>query len=151
MLFFARASSAITSLYVVTGVNSYYNGVYEEKREPEHHYKKLGEADNWGHKFLFKGRHHINTWFLGTGSTLSTARAYFRAPAVEGRPPADQWGFVVDGSREGREKGNPKPEVKVVGVETKIETELETNNCFTPEPILKSISLAILVLTVINI
>merc|ERR1712107_47646 len=101
--------------------------------------------------FLYKGSQHANTWIIGWGKTLSVARAYYRAPAVEGRPPASQWGFVVDGSREGREKGNPKPEVKVVGVETKMDTELETNNCFAPQPILKSISLVILVLTVINI
>ena len=92
---------------------------------------------------------------IRTSCVLSTAKALHRAPAVEGRPPADQWSRVGDGSREGKEEGDPKPEIKVVGVETKMETkmetELETNNCFAPQPILKSISLAILVLTVINI
>ena len=97
--------------------------------------------------FLYKGSQHANTWIIGWGKTLSVARAYYRAPAVEGRPPADQWSWVSDGSRsrEGQEEGSPRPKIRVVGV------ELEKNNCFTPEPILKSISLAILVLTVINI
>ena len=156
-LFLVKAGSAAPapSQYNVTGALS-YNGVYQEVREPELHYKKLGGADNLGlDSFLYKGSQHGDTWIIGFGKTLSVARAHYRAPAVEGRPPVDQWGFVVDGSREGREKGNPKPEIKVVGVETKMETELEsepeTNNCFAPQPILKSISLAILVLTVINI
>ena len=151
LLFLVKAGSAASapSQYNVTGAGS-YNGVYEEESEPELHYKKLGGAHNLGlryYNFLYKGSQRGDTWILGRGETLSTAKAWYRAPAVEGRPLASQWGWVVDGSREGREEGIPKPKIKVVGVET----ELETNNCFAPQPILKSISLAILVLTVINI
>jgi len=146
--------------YNVTGAGS-HNGVYEEKREPELHYQSL--SDDGFYNFLYKGSQHDNTWIIGSGWTLPTAEAFYRAPAVEGRPPADQWSRVWDKSREGKEEGLPEPGIKVVGVETKIETELETepeteldteletNNCFAPQPILKSISLAILVLTVINI
>lgn len=151
LLFLVKAGSAAPgpSHYNVTGGGYIYSGVYEERREPELHYKKLGEADEYGkYWFLYRSQQrsqHGNTWILGNGKTLSTAEASYRAPAVEGRPPADQWSSVWDESREGKEEGSPRPKIRVVGV------ELEKNNCFTPEPILKSISLAILVLTVINI
>ena len=55
ILFLARriAGSAY-NVYVVTGA-ALYNGVYEEKREPELHYNKLGGADNYGnYEFLYK-------------------------------------------------------------------------------------------------
>ena len=148
ILFLARRIAGSATVYVVTGAGS-SNGVYEEKREPEVHYKQLGEAGrNEWYRFLYKGSQHGNTWILGRGDTLSTAKAFYRAPAVEGRPPADQWSRVWDSRiREGKEEGDLRPKMRVVGVET----ELETNNCFAPQPILKSISLAILVLTVINI
>jgi len=149
-----------TCQYNVTGAGFPLNGVYEERREPElHYYNKFPGSRS----YLYKGSQHGNTWILGRGETLSRATAIYRAPAVEGRPPADQWSRVGDKSREGKEEGLPEPGIKVVGVETKMETELETeletekdteletNNCLAPQPILKSISLAILVLTVINI
>ena len=147
ILFLARriAGSAY-NVYVVTGAGS-YNGVYEEKREPELHYKKLGGAvydENYA--LLYKGKQHglyghHGTWILGIGRTLSTAYAWYRAPAYSDKiVPADQWNAVRDYSREGKKTGDPAPEIKV-----------STNNCFTPQPILNSISLAFLVLTVINI
>jgi len=159
-LFLVKAGSAAPapSHYKVTGATSYYNGVYEERREPELYYILLGGGDgsrpsvssDGNYYFLYKGSQHGDTWILGWGKTLSTAKAAFRAPAVEGRPPADQWSWVCCESRElreGKEEGDPWPDMRVVGVEM----EMETNNCFAPQPILKSISLAILVLTVINI
>ena len=106
ILFLARRIAAGSrTVYVVTGACCDYNGVYEAKRVKELHYKKLGEADYRGHLFLYKGSQHGNTWILGQGRTLSTAKAYYRAPAVEGRPPADQWSEVWDESREGKEEG----------------------------------------------
>ena len=150
LLFLVKAGSAAPapSKYYVRGarVNT-FNGVYEERRVPELHYKKLGGAvydENYA--FLYKGKEHglyghHGTWILGIGRTLSTAYAWYRAPAYSDKiVPADQWNAVRDYSREGKKTGDPAPEIKV-----------STNNCFTPQPILNSISLAFLVLTVINI
>jgi len=124
-LFLVKAGSAAPapSHYKVTGAGVFYSGVYEERREPELHYKKLGEDYGFLRRFLYKGSQHGDTWIIGWGKTLSTATAWYRAPAVEGRPPADQWSWVVDSpSREGSEEGIPSPEIRVVGVETKMET-----------------------------
>ena len=39
ILFLARRTAGSATVYVVTGTyNDYYNGVYDEKREPELHY-----------------------------------------------------------------------------------------------------------------
>ena len=49
LLSLGSVASLVPSLHVVeTGVSSYYNGVYEERREPELHFKRLGEADENG-------------------------------------------------------------------------------------------------------
>ena len=41
LLFLVKAALATPSIYVVTGTGGgLYDGVYEEKREPELHYKK---------------------------------------------------------------------------------------------------------------
>ena len=118
-----KAVLAAPSVYVVTdrwGVD----WVYKEKREPELHYKRLGQAIwNGEHHFLYTDSRRPQTWILGRGKTLSTAYAEYRAPAREGRPGATHWSWVWDGtknesgSREGmKEKGHPQPSVRVFGV-----------------------------------
>ena len=57
ILFLARRiAGGSSTVYVVTGT-ALYNGVYEEKREPELHYKKLGEDVGY-YGFLYKGSQH---------------------------------------------------------------------------------------------
>ena len=110
ILFLTKRKAGSATVYVVTGARSDFNGVYEEKREPELHYKKLSGANKRGnYRFLYKGSQLGNTWILGRGETLFTAWAGYRSPAVEGRPPADQWSFVLDRSRsrEGEEVVDP--------------------------------------------
>ena len=54
LLFPMKAALATSSVYVVTGISSFFDGIYEEKREPELHYKKLGEAAyNGDYSFLY--------------------------------------------------------------------------------------------------
>ena len=57
LLFLMKTALAAPSVYVVSeSLYGEYDGVYEEKREPELHYKKLGEADKYygGHfKFIY--------------------------------------------------------------------------------------------------
>ena len=100
-----------------------YDGVYEERREPELHYKKLGEADSDGdYRFLYTDSRRPQTWIIGKGKTLSTAKADYRAPARAGRPALTQWSEVYDDGRELRE-GKPKPSLRVAGVETNLTAE----------------------------
>ena len=127
VLSLGRAASAALSIYRVKGTyKSIYDGGYVENRQPELHYKRLGEADSKGnYRFLYTDSRRPNTWILGWGKTLSTAEAWFRAPAVEGRPPATGWSWVWGyWSREGKEVGDPRPKIRVVGVgETNITSE----------------------------
>ena len=127
LLSLGSVASVVPSLHVVeTGVPSYYNGVYEERREPELHFKRLGEADEDGdYRFLYTDSRRPNTWILGDGANVTTAGALFRAPAVDGRPAITGWSRVGDGSRGGEEEGLPYPGVRVVEVETKIRGELK--------------------------
>ena len=133
LLFLWSVASSVPSLHVVTGAGTWesqvlgvigysvYEGVYEERREPEFHFKRLGEADKWGYyRFLYTDSRRPNTWILGWGGHVTTAEADYRAPAVDGRPPITGWSDVWDMSREGKEEGDPQPEIRVVGVETKI-------------------------------
>ena len=120
LLFLMKTALAAPSVYVVSeSLYGEYDGVYEEKREPELHYKKLGEADKYyGHSFLYTDSRRPQTWIIGWGKTVSTVEAHFRAPAKDGRPAVTQWRYVHDWSREGKEQGDPKPSLRVVGVET---------------------------------
>ena len=76
ILFLARRIAGSATVYVVTGAccsfntgNAFYDGVYEEKREPELHYKKLGEADRDGdYVFLYTDSRRPQTWILGRHS-----------------------------------------------------------------------------------
>ena len=144
LLFLLKAALATPSLYVVTlsrsllvlpvcGETVFYDhdldstlGIYEEKREPELHYKKVGEPDSSGnYRFLYTDSRHPQTWILGKGRTFSTAaaaiaadnknkfqaaayyknklQAVYRAPAKTGRQALTQWSEVHDFSREGEE------------------------------------------------
>ena len=105
-------------------------GVYEEKREPELHFKKLGEADSDGNYFfLYTGSRRPQTWILGMGKTLYTASALYRAGRAgrAGIPSVTHWGFVwLGGSREGQTHFcwvKAKPNIRVVGVETNLTGE----------------------------
>ena len=54
LLFLMKAAVTTSSVYVVTDRFS-FGGVYEEKREPELHYTRLGEADFDGdYTFLYR-------------------------------------------------------------------------------------------------
>ena len=123
LLFLIRAAFTTPSIYFVSHYSSdsyIYTGVYEEKREPELHYKKLGEPDWRGdYWFLYTDSRRPQTWIIGFGKTFSTVQARYRAPARAGRPAVTQWSYVHDGSREGEEKGSSdyEPFVRVVGVE----------------------------------
>ena len=102
LLFLRSVASVVPSLHVVTGISSRSNGVYEERREPEHHFKRLGEADYWGNYiFLYTDSRRPNTWILGYGDNVATAWAEYRAPAVDGRPAITGWGFVYEQGGEG--------------------------------------------------
>ena len=120
LLFLMKAALAAPSVYIVTGIGwGEHDGVYEEKREPELHYKQLGEADKYGnYYFLYTDSRFPKTWILGRGIDLATVYAHYRAPAKDGRPMVTQWRYVHDWSREGKEQGDPKPSLRVVGVET---------------------------------
>ena len=103
-LLFLRIQSSTSSFYVVTKANDINNGVYEEVKKPELHYKTVLQADRSGnYYFLYTDSRRPQTWIIGKGETLSTAVASYRAPAREGRPGITQWRSVWDGSREGRE------------------------------------------------
>ena len=112
LLFLMKTALAAPSVYVVSeSLYGEYDGVYEEKREPELHYKKLGEADKYygGHfSFIYTDSRRPQTWIIGWGKTVSTVEAHFRAPAKDGRPAVTQWRYVHDWSREGKEQGDPK-------------------------------------------
>ena len=104
-LLFLRIQSATPTFYVVTEFAG-INGVYEEEKKPELHYKTVLQADRSGnYYFLYTDSRRPQTWIIGKGETLSTAVASYRAPAREGRPGITQWRSVWDGSREGREVG----------------------------------------------
>ena len=103
LLFLLKAAFATPSVYVVTGIGGYTDGLYEENREPELHYKKLGEPDSDGdYRFLYTDSRRPQTWIIGYGKTFSTVKAHWRAAARAGRPAANQWSLVYDGSREGK-------------------------------------------------
>ena len=93
LLFLGSLASVVPSLHVERGAYSYlYNDVYEERREPELHFQRLSEADQFGkYRFLYTDSRRPNTWILGAGVNVTTARAEFRAPAVDGRPPITGW------------------------------------------------------------
>ena len=134
LLFLVKAALATPSLDVVTGAG-WVDGVYEEKREPELHFKKIGEADFEGNYwFLYTDSRRPQTWIIGRGKTLSTAEARFRAPARAGRPAVTQWSYVGDGSREGLEEGYPYPYIRVVGVETNLTRAEVEKKLRTEEP-----------------
>ena len=91
LLFLVKAALATPSVYVVQATTLNI-GVYEEKREPELHYKEIGGADSNGdYYFLYTDSRRPQTWILGKGKTFSTIQAGFRAPARVGRPAATQW------------------------------------------------------------
>ena len=128
LLFLMKTALAAPSVYVVSeSLYGEYDGVYEEKREPELHYKKLGEADKYygGHfKFIYTDSRRPQTWIIGWGKTVSTAYAHYRAPTKDGRSAVTQWSYVRDwSSREGKEEGSPRPSLRVVGVETNVTGE----------------------------
>ena len=92
LLFLMKAALAAPSVYIVTGTGWSHDGVYEEKREPELHFKQLGEADKYGHyRFLYTDSRRPQTWIIGWGETVSTVEAHYRAPAKDGRPAVTQW------------------------------------------------------------
>ena len=123
LLFLMKAAVTTSSVYVVTDRFS-FGGVYEEKMEPELHYTRLSAANFDGeYTFLYTDRRRTQTWILGFGKTLSTAKAVYRAPAIAGRPAVTQWSHVYDKSREGKEEGIPWPSIRVVRVETSITGE----------------------------
>ena len=127
LLFLMQAASVTPSIYIVMssrhGLVYGVDGVYEEKTEPELHYQKLGEEASNYYWFLYTDSRRPQTWIIGRGTTLSTARARYRAPAREGKPGVTEWSKVWDTwheSREGKDRGIPWPDVRVVGVETNI-------------------------------
>ena len=66
------------------------NGIYEEKKEPDLFFQKLGEASSDGaYQFLYRDRRRPNSWIHGEGANLTSAVALHRAPAMEGRPSLD--------------------------------------------------------------
>ena len=104
LLFLRSVASVVPSLHVVTGAHS-SDGMYEERREPELHFQRLGEADKWGDRFLYTDNRRPNTWILGQGWNVATAGALFRAPALtDGRPAITGWSRVGDGSRRGERR-----------------------------------------------
>ena len=83
LLFLVKVALADHSVYVVDIDGTYsYDGVYEEKMEPELHYKRIGGATYLGDNYhffytdIFHGRYHFlytdsrrpQTWILGIHS-----------------------------------------------------------------------------------
>ena len=66
LLFLGSVATVVPSLHVVTGAYSIDNGVYEERREPELHFKRLGD-----NIFLYTDSRRPNTWILGFGVNVA--------------------------------------------------------------------------------
>ena len=77
VLSLGRAASAALSIYRVKGTyKSIYDGGYVENRQPELHYKRLGEDDEYVHRLLYKGSQHGDTWILGIGVDSNAASLF---------------------------------------------------------------------------
>ena len=70
--------------------------------------------------FLYTDSRRPNIWIIGWGLDVTTAIAYYSAPAVDGRPVITGWSWVRNEGREGRDPAfgcrSCSPEVRVVGV-----------------------------------
>ena len=131
LILLVKIGLATSSLYVVTGAyeegqSEQYgpNGIYEEKREPELHYQKLGDPDPDGHyTFLYTDSHRqpqpqTVRWILGKGRTLSTAVAQFSTHAVDGEPIISRWLYELNfGS------SSPRSDMRVLRVDANITGE----------------------------
>ena len=116
MLKLKRVELGTPTLLVVAGFPKARDGLYEEKKWPEHYYKKIGGANEFGNfLFIYTDSRRHNTWILGFGKTLNETTALHRAPSVDGRPSVNGWSYVYDGTREGKVNGSSEPDLRVVG------------------------------------
>ena len=96
IILLVKTGQGTPSFYVIReqGQSDEYgrNGIYEEKKEPELFFQKLGEANSAGaYQFLYRDSRRPNSWIHGEGANLISAVALHRAPAVEGRPSVTNW------------------------------------------------------------
>ena len=101
--------AAEAQAFVVSGAG-YRDGVYEEQGEgADWRFQRMGGADFRGrHYYLYRGTEQADTWVLGLGRTFQARYAVYRAPAGEGgerMPQEENWQFVNDMSKDGRESG----------------------------------------------
>ena len=101
--------------YVVTGgFKGNYDGLYEERRQPVLHYKKMGKPDQNGKLwFLYTDKSFPPTWIIGQGNNVLSAKAYFRSTLKAEEAPVSDWLHVADGSQMGEEEGYASPGVRV--------------------------------------
>ena len=109
------ASLGKSPVYVVTGgFKGNYDGLYEERRQPVLHYKKLGKPDQNGKLwFLYPGKSFPPTWMIGQGNSVLSAKAYFRSTLRAEDAPVSDWLYVSDGSQMGEEEGWASTGVRV--------------------------------------
>ena len=102
-------------VYVVTGgFKGNYDGLYEERRQPVLHYKKMGKPDQNGKLwFLYTDKSFPPTWMIGQGNNVLSAKAYFRSTLRAEVAPVSDWLHVADGSQMGEEVGWASPGVRV--------------------------------------
>ena len=124
MLKLKRVELGTPTLLVVAGFPKARDGLYEEKKWPEHYYKKIGGANGLGNfLFLYTDSRRHNSWILGFGKKLNETTALHRAPSVEGKPSVNGWSYVNDGTREGKVTGSSEPDLRVVGSNNSKELE----------------------------
>ena len=115
---FSSQVGARKEVFVVEGHLGYGDGFYaEEGHRSSAHYKRLGGADDGGdHFYLYRGTERRGTWVLGWGKNFETRIARFRAPAGSAAgqpPPVSGWQYVIDGSKDGEESWDDRPNVRV--------------------------------------
>ena len=101
--------------YVVTGgFKGNYDGLYEERRQPVLHYKKMGKPDQNGKLwFLYTDKSFPPMWMIGQGNNVLSAKAYFRSTLKAEDAPVSDWLHVADGSQMGEREGYASPGVRV--------------------------------------
>ena len=94
-----------SSVYVVTGGSrGNYDGVYEQRRRPIAHFKKIGKPDHNGKAwFLYPDNTVPPTWMIGQGNNVLSAKAFFRSSERSEVAPVSSWLHVDDGGQRGQD------------------------------------------------
>ena len=94
-----------SSVYVVTGGSrGNYDGVYEQRRRPIVHFKKIGKPDHNGKAwFLYPDNTVPPTWMIGQGNNVLSAKAFFRSSERSEVAPVSSWLHVDNGGQRGQD------------------------------------------------